>query len=1163
MAALWSTERLISLCNHGDAGVRSWAADRLAVLFPDEAAPVMARLLGDADESVVIEAVGYFADHPEKGYADELLAVLKTSSGRVAGRLSNAVALRGDTRLLDVVREKYARETEDDMVGFTLALVGVALLRTPLSQEYVEGSLPRLLSLPLKESFAGSFFAANLVAGTDLKKLLLFCGQDGTQEMLPSLLFQVLLRCGSWISEEDLTEKPAKGSGPKALPFLVQDSLERLEKRGYARQSLASLFEKRRYDEVVRESQKTCTAVLDAKRLVSGEEEMRRWEEKGEMPFLHVSFLSALDATLDEMPKGTKEAIARSAVAALAGFVELRSLIGVNPEKLDKEAALGLLIEDRPSAPQDGRIMEVLAAGGQAGTLIDFCKRHLEEHAQSDAAPRIVDFLSWFMDEKLARDLLDLDLTDESLDEAVLLAVGKLGDRAIPLLRPIFDNGDHERIPFALEIVEDLPCEESVDIILSHWPVLWEEHQEWLLDAVESLADRRFVPLLKKELKEGEPEQGEVFRLLCLINDITDPELKRIEREARERRRQEEKVAEAIESGDVDALLSEPLDVALTCRACNGLFHYSISKVQVGMDTQDVVIADPIVCKKCGALDHYEAGDDLTLAVAARLALLDALPDDAVPDFDSMAVVPVRTRSALGEGLSCRELLAKYEKKLAKEPENAELLLGYANLLRQTKRAEDAVPFYERALERDPLAVEALGCLGDYAFFKGDFETAFARYGGAVEIMHKGHYYRVTADVDQFREAILDRLAEAAKRLGKSMPLPGDPGAQFGQAASRQKVGRNDPCPCGSGKKYKKCCLLKEPTPESHEPRQPVVDSIYLGLQKKLDDYGRHAATREDFLRASAVHWDTEPKEPLVLPEHAAEDQGDFHEWFITDFRLGRGKTVIESFLEERGSRLTEKERTLAEALSESYRSIYEVQEIREGSGLTIRDLFTGEELDVQEVSGSYSMAQWDVVHIRVYTAEGVHKFAGNGRILPRRYVNDLTAYLNDAYRAHKDELGGAPFSVFLKETPFLVGRFFDSLAEERPVFLTEERHRVISSRAHFSVANYDRARNVLLRQYDFGDAEEVRPRGIRLSWLKRGASKAWEAGTEELENAIVTTSNMVHPSGRLDWTVLGTVVLHPDRLTLECMSRERLERGEKRLEQLIGGFILLRIQSG
>ena len=27
---------------------------------------------------------------------------------------------------------------------------------------------------------------------------------------------------------------------------------------------------------------------------------------------------------------------------------------------------------------------------------------------------------------------------------------------------------------------------------------------------------------------------------------------------------------------------------------------------------------------------------------------------------------------------------------------------------------------------------------------------------------------------------------------------------------SAPKVGRNDPCPCGSGKKYKHCCLLKE-----------------------------------------------------------------------------------------------------------------------------------------------------------------------------------------------------------------------------------------------------------------------------------------------------------------------------------------------------------------
>jgi len=36
-----------------------------------------------------------------------------------------------------------------------------------------------------------------------------------------------------------------------------------------------------------------------------------------------------------------------------------------------------------------------------------------------------------------------------------------------------------------------------------------------------------------------------------------------------------------------------------------------------------------------------------------------------------------------------------------------------------------------------------------------------------------------------------------------------------------QKVGRNDPCTCGSGKKYKGCCLLKEAA--SKKPRGKIT----------------------------------------------------------------------------------------------------------------------------------------------------------------------------------------------------------------------------------------------------------------------------------------------------------------------------------------------------
>ncbi len=50
--------------------------------------------------------------------------------------------------------------------------------------------------------------------------------------------------------------------------------------------------------------------------------------------------------------------------------------------------------------------------------------------------------------------------------------------------------------------------------------------------------------------------------------------------------------------------------------------------------------------------------------------------------------------------------------------------------------------------------------------------------------------------------------AEARESRGESMEVA-SAARPAARDASGQKVGRNDPCPCGSGKKYKKCCLLK------------------------------------------------------------------------------------------------------------------------------------------------------------------------------------------------------------------------------------------------------------------------------------------------------------------------------------------------------------------
>lgn len=53
------------------------------------------------------------------------------------------------------------------------------------------------------------------------------------------------------------------------------------------------------------------------------------------------------------------------------------------------------------------------------------------------------------------------------------------------------------------------------------------------------------------------------------------------------------------------------------------------------------------------------------------------------------------------------------------------------------------------------------------------------------------------------------------------------------------KAGRNDPCPCGSGKKYKQCCWQKDSAPA---PKKKFTAKIISGGGMKKEDPGKAAA---------------------------------------------------------------------------------------------------------------------------------------------------------------------------------------------------------------------------------------------------------------------------------------------------------------------------------
>lgn len=70
-----------------------------------------------------------------------------------------------------------------------------------------------------------------------------------------------------------------------------------------------------------------------------------------------------------------------------------------------------------------------------------------------------------------------------------------------------------------------------------------------------------------------------------------------------------------------------------------------------------------------------------------------------------------------------------------------------------------------------------------------------------------------TASLEAFAGSILrlvpDALAEYA-HFGRSV-LRDAGGAEPPAPKPVSKPGRNDPCPCGSGKKFKKCCGVRRP----------------------------------------------------------------------------------------------------------------------------------------------------------------------------------------------------------------------------------------------------------------------------------------------------------------------------------------------------------------
>lgn len=102
-----------------------------------------------------------------------------------------------------------------------------------------------------------------------------------------------------------------------------------------------------------------------------------------------------------------------------------------------------------------------------------------------------------------------------------------------------------------------------------------------------------------------------------------------------------------------------------------------------------------------------------------------------------------------------------------------------------------------------------------------------------------------------------------------------------------EAAGRNEPCPCGSGKKYKKCCGAKEAVSITH-----VLENEMDDLQKKLLHFALNNF-EEDVYKGFEEYQDYFDIE---------EEERQFYEfvytiWFSLFHALEDGDTILEKFI--------------------------------------------------------------------------------------------------------------------------------------------------------------------------------------------------------------------------------------------------------------------------
>ena len=194
--------------------------------------------------------------------------------------------------------------------------------------------------------------------------------------------------------------------------------------------------------------------------------------------------------------------------------------------------------------------------------------------------------------------------------------------------------------------------------------------------------------------------------------------------------------------------------------------------------------------------------------------------------------------------------------------------------------------------------------------------------------------------------------------------------------------GRNDPCPCGSGKKYKHCCLA---VAEDADFTFRRLRQTHAAVIPRLTEYALEALGPELFHEAWLEFNDHQTTEPFDFESPMTVL---FMPWllfnFIIEIRPPGEKdpvetTAAEMFLLTEVKSLNSDEQTLLRTSARCPYTLCELTEVKPGVGMRLLDLLRRIEYEVIEHAASETLKRGEIIYCATSEMWGIKQNVGTG----------------------------------------------------------------------------------------------------------------------------------------------------------------------------------------